>query len=167
MLLARFSWNQWSISRRFQNVQLTDAGAVGVDMTSLGRRLGLRRTVPIARTAAVDSPAIWGLWRPRLILPPGLADRLPHAQLEWVLLHELAHVRRYDLWAALFQRLVQIVYFFHPAVWLANWQIDRQREFACDDAALAAACGEGRDCASALVTVAEWASGAPPYPALA
>jgi beta-lactamase regulating signal transducer with metallopeptidase domain/Leucine-rich repeat (LRR) protein len=166
-LLARFSWIQWSTSQRFRNARLTDPAAIAIDMTSLGRRVGLRRTVPIATTPLVDSPVIWGLWRPRLIMPPGLADRLPHAQLEWVLLHELAHVRRYDLWIALFQRLVQIVYFFHPAVWLANWQIDRQREFACDDAALAATNAKSRDCAAALISVAEWASGASPRPAMA
>ncbi|HEV3340648.1 MAG TPA: M56 family metallopeptidase, partial [Pirellulales bacterium] len=166
VLVSRLTWVQWSTMRHLRGAQPIERQRLGVDVRSLGRRLGLRRAVSVATTSAIGSPVVWGLWRPRLLLPPGLADRLPPKQLEWVLLHELAHVRRGDLWIALVQRLVQIAYFFHPAVWLANWQIDRLREFACDDAALAAAGGTGRDCATALVSVAEWACGPSPQPAL-
>ncbi|HET6884344.1 MAG TPA: M56 family metallopeptidase [Pirellulales bacterium] len=166
LLLGRFGWVQRSTARRFRGLQPIAATDFCIDLAALGRRLGLRRPVPLLSSEAVGSPLVWSLWRPKLILPPGLRERLPPGQLEWALLHELAHVRRGDLWVALVQRLVQIAYFFHPAVWLANRQIDRQREFACDDAALAAASSSGRDCASALVSIAEWACGATPRSAL-
>ena len=65
-----------------------------------------------------------GLIRPHVLLPVGLAEELSPPQLRWVLLHELAHVRRGDLWVLLLQRVVQAVYFFNPAVWLANRFID-------------------------------------------
>ena len=94
----------------------------------------MRRAVPILASPAVASPAVWGLVRPRLIVPAGLTERLTPGQWRWVLLHELAHIRRGDLWIATLQRLVQVAYFFHPAVWLASRMIDVQREYACDDA---------------------------------
>ena len=137
-----------------------------LDAADLLRRMRIRRRIPIVESAALDSPAVWGLLRPRLIVPPGLTRRLSSEQLAWVLAHEFAHVRRGDLWVMLAQRWLQIAYFFHPAVWLANRMIDRQREYACDDLALAASQSRGRDCAGALLAVAEWACGRPPRPAL-
>ncbi|HVW39304.1 MAG TPA: M56 family metallopeptidase, partial [Pirellulales bacterium] len=122
--------------------------------------------MPVVVHAAVGSPAVWGVWRPRLILPADLAEQLTKSELTWVLLHELAHVRRGDLIVALVQRLAQIAYFFHPAVWLVNLAIDRQREFACDDAASAAAGCLPRECGAALVSVVERACGPAPVAAL-
>jgi internalin A len=132
----------------------------------LSRRLGMRRRLPILESSAVESPAVWGLLRARLIVPPGITARLRRDQLNWVLAHELAHVSRGDLWVVLAQRLLQIAYFFNPAVWLANRAIERQREYACDDAAFAAADCAGRECGSALVSVAAWVLQNSPQPAL-
>ena len=97
----------------------------------------------------VTSPAVGGLLRPTIVMPPDLDDGLTAKQLNWILLHELAHIRRGDLWVVLIQRVVGAAFFFHPAVHLVNWAIDQLREYACDDVALAAAhasrhsCGEG------------------------
>ena len=165
-LLARFAWEQWKWRRRFASAAVLDASVLPLDFAALSRRLGVRRRLLILESSAVESPAVWGLIRPRLIVPPGFVARLPRDQLAWVLAHELAHVRRGDLWVALVQRILQIVYFFHPAVWLANRAIDRQREYACDDAAFAAADCAGRECGSALVAVAALALGQSPQPAL-
>jgi beta-lactamase regulating signal transducer with metallopeptidase domain len=165
-LLIEFSRVQWKAARRFRTAEPASLTHLDIDAARLARRLRLRRPIAIATSDVVGSPVVWGLWRPQLILPKGLAGHLSRNQLEWVLLHELAHVRRGDLWLALIQRLAQIAYFFHPAVWLANWQIDRQRELACDDVALGAASASSRECASGLVSVAEWACGASPGLAL-
>lgn len=165
-LIVRFAWEQWKWRRRFAAASLLNISALPLDFTELSRRLGVRRRVPIVESSAIESPAVWGLFRPRLIVPPGFVARLPREQLAWVLAHELAHVRRGDLWVVLAQRLLQIVYFFHPAVWLANRAIDRQREYACDDAAFAAADCAGRECGSALVSVAAWVLENSPQPAL-
>jgi beta-lactamase regulating signal transducer with metallopeptidase domain len=89
------------------------------------------------------------------LLPPDLALQLTANQLTWVLLHELAHIRRADLVVALVQRVAQILYFFHPAVWLANWLIDQQREYACDDVALAACPFPRRDCGQGFLQIVE------------
>ncbi|HEV3023756.1 MAG TPA: M56 family metallopeptidase, partial [Pirellulales bacterium] len=165
-LIARFAWVQSDMARRLKIARRLDPKSLPFDFAELRGRMGLRREVRLATSEIVASPAVWGLWRPRLVLPPGLVEQLPRGQLAWVLSHELAHVRRGDLVVVLLQKLVQIVYFFHPAVWLANRLIDRQRECACDDAALAAAGCAGRECGAALVAVVERACGVPPIPAL-
>lgn len=165
-LLARLAWVHAKWRRRLADAKEIEVSALPLDAADLLRRMRIRRRIPIVESAALDSPAVWGLLRPRLIVPPGLSRRLSSEQLAWVLAHEFAHVRRGDLWVMLAQRCLQIAYFFHPAVWLANRMIDRQREYACDDLALAASQSRGRDCAGALVAVAEWACGRPPRPAL-
>ncbi|HEV3005667.1 MAG TPA: M56 family metallopeptidase, partial [Pirellulales bacterium] len=165
-LMARFAWVQSGMARRLKIARWLDPKSLPFDFAELRGRMGLRREVRLATSEIVASPAVWGLWRPRLVLPPSLVEHLPRGQLAWVLSHELAHVRRGDLYVVLLQKLVQIVYFFHPAVWLANWLVDRQRECACDDAALAVAACPGRECGTALVTVVERACGVPPLPAL-
>jgi len=119
---------------------------------------GLRRRVRFLATTEVDVPAAGGLFRSYVLVPEGLMAELSLEQRRFVLLHELAHIRRGDLWVALFQRLVGIAFFFHPLVWWANRIIDEQREFACDDAALAA-CGGRKACGEGFLSVVEWAQG--------
>jgi beta-lactamase regulating signal transducer with metallopeptidase domain len=161
VLLARFGWVQWRMWRRLREAQPLDPARLPIDFSALRRRAGVRRAVRLLVNRAVSSPAVWGLRRPCIVVPPGLLDRLKSNQLSWLILHELAHIRRGDLWVAALQRLVQIVYFFNPAVWLANWIIDRQREYACDDAALAACQCPRRDCGEALLSLVERASPSP------
>ena len=123
---------------------------------------GLRRTVPVLCCKDIASPAAFGLVRPVVLVPEHALVELSEEQLRWVILHELAHIRRGDLWIRLFQQLVQIAYFFHPAVWCSNAAIDRHRECACDDAALARCRPATREeCARAFLHLVERAQPAP------
>ena len=106
-------------------------------------------------TPWVSAPAVWGLWQHRLLVPPGMIETLPGEQLTWALLHELVHVRRGDTWVLLVQRLTQIVFFFHPAVWVANRAAEIFREFACDDASLALTDITRKDCGAGFLAIAE------------
>lgn len=124
----------------------------------LRKQAGLRRRVRFLATHEVEVPAAGGLLRSYVLLPEGLMDELTVEQRRFVLLHELAHIRRGDLWVSLFQRLVGMAFFFHPLVWWANRIIDEQREFACDDAALAA-CGGRKVCGQGFLSVVEWSQG--------
>jgi protocatechuate 3,4-dioxygenase beta subunit len=157
--LLAFGWAQaraaWLLGRARAD------GPAPVDLDELRRRAGVRQRVGLLVTPLVSSPAVWGLVRARVLLPPGLAEELSPRQLQWVLLHELAHIRRGDLWVALFQRVLQAVYFFNPAVWVANRLIDQQREFACDDAALAASALPRRECGAVFLTLVERADTGP------
>lgn len=129
-----------------------------VDVESLRRDAGVRRRVRFLETSAVDTPAAGGWFRPYVLVPQGLAPKLTPGALRWVLLHELAHIRRGDIVVAGVQRVVQILLFFHPLVWIANRLLDEQREFACDEAALRAARGVRRkECGAGFLSVVEWA----------
>ena len=129
-------------------------GWLPVDLEALRGAAGVRSSVRWAISPRLQSPAVGGLIRPTVVIPPDLDDGLTPDQLRWVLLHELAHVRRGDLWVVIAQRIAQAVFFFHPAVYLANWAIDQLREYACDDAALAACQSTSRrDCGEGFLTV--------------
>jgi internalin A len=158
VLLIRFGWTQWRIWVWCSRAEPLDPALLPMDLKELRRQARVRGSVRVLGTAGVPSPAVWGLLRPCLLVPPDLLRGLSPRQVTWLLLHELAHVSRGDLWVATLQRLLQIIHFFNPAVWLANWMIDRQREYACDDAALAACECPRRDCGEAFLSVVERAN---------
>ena len=139
---------QWAAVLR--TAQPVDPGRCRLDFGELKRRAGVSQSVPLLSCPQLSSPAVAGLLRPRVILPPALIKVLSTDQLRWVLLHELAHIRRRDLWLATFQQLVQIAHFFNPAVWAANWLVNRQREYVCDVAALAGSDVSRRQCGEAF-----------------
>ncbi|MEM9381690.1 MAG: M56 family metallopeptidase, partial [Planctomycetota bacterium] len=100
---------------------------------------------------------------PTLVLAPGATAALDERQLEWVVLHELAHVARRDLVVGAAQRVIQILWFFHPIAWLAGRDADELREAACDERALATSrAPDAASGARALVEVA--AHSAPALP---
>ena len=116
------------------------------------RRLAGGWTAPDVRLADVPAPQIVGLRRPVLLAPYAL--RLPTAQRDAVLLHELAHVRRGDFGWNLLQRLLLALLWFHPAAWALYGALSREREVCCD--ALAVRHGaSAAELARALVRLAE------------
>ena len=126
---------------------------------------GSPRRSAIVEDDAIAAPAVWGIARPTIILPRGIAVVLTAEQLRWVLLHELAHVRRRDLIVLTLQRFAAILHFFNPAIWIANRIIHQLREYACDDLALVAepaprrSSPERRSCGSCsmpIAAVAAW-----------
>jgi uncharacterized protein (TIGR03435 family) len=82
-------------------------------------------------------PGVVGLWRPVLLLPAGIEQRLDPRQLEAILAHELAHIRRRDNWTAAAHMFVEAVFWFHPLVWWIGARLVEERERACDEAVLA------------------------------
>ena len=105
-------------------------------LEDLARRLGLRRTVGIAQSVRVGVPMAVGYLRPLILLPGCVLTGLTAAQLEALLAHELAHIRRHDWLVNAFQLLVETVFFYHPAVWWLSRQIRQERENCCDDLAV-------------------------------
>jgi len=102
----------------------------------LARRLGMTRPVRLLRSAALDVPAAVGWLRPVVLLPVTALTGLSARQLEMVLAHELAHIRRYDFAVNLVQTLVETLLFYHPAVWWMSRVIRVEREHCCDDIAV-------------------------------
>jgi WD40 repeat protein/beta-lactamase regulating signal transducer with metallopeptidase domain len=168
VLLCRFVWAMVATNRLLRSAEPLRSGWVSIDLDALRRAVGLAVPVRWAVDPRLHSPAVGGLLRPSVVIPPDLCEGLAPKQLTWVLLHELAHVRRRDLWVVIGQRMAQAVFFFHPAVYLVNWIIDELREYACDDAALSACKTSRRDCGEGFLAVVERAAdrAAVPAPAL-
>ena len=81
-------------------------------------------------------PGVVGIWRPVLLLPDGLADRLSSAQLSAVIAHERSHIRSHDNFAAAVHMLVEALFWFHPLVWWMEGRLIDERERACDEEVL-------------------------------
>jgi len=121
------------------------------------RHSELRSPVRLKLTDHPLSPAVCGLFRPVILLPRSLVEQLPPAQLRAVLLHELLHLRRGDVWVNCAQALLQIAYWWHPLLWLANARIRRVREEAVDDAVMLALKEDADTYAPTLLEVAKLA----------
>ena len=91
---------------------------------------------PLARVGALQAPAAIGWLRPVVLVPAGALAGLPSAQIEALLLHELAHIRRHDYLVNILQSAVEAVFFYHPAVWWISSHIRAERELCCDDIAV-------------------------------
>ncbi|MFC1558097.1 TonB family protein [candidate division KSB1 bacterium] len=104
----------------------------------LAGTIGLKKAVPVyyMNLDKEYGPAVAGIFKPGIYLPKWMADKWTAPDIEPVLLHELAHIKRHDLIVNWIQIIVQVVYFFHPLVWAANWKIRKLREDICDDIAI-------------------------------
>jgi len=118
-------------------------------LSQLAARLGIRREVSLRIVEALASPITAGWWRPVVLMPAALVARMPPELLEALLAHELAHVRRHDFLVNLLQNLVEILLFYHPAVWWLSRRIRHERELVAD-AIAAGLTGEPRRLALAL-----------------
>src|ERR1700689_4887257 len=95
------------------------------------------RPVALCTSDLVHVPTAIGLVKPAVILPRWILHELSPQELKQILLHELAHLRRWDDWTNLAQKLIKALFFFHPAVWWIERQVSLEREMACDDAVVA------------------------------
>ncbi len=119
------------------------------------RRVGVRGQIAMKVSERSFSPAVCGLWRPMILVPASLLAELSPGNLRAVLLHELAHVKRADLWVNCLQTALQIIYFYNPLVWLANTMVRRVREQAVDEMVLVALGAEAGSYGPALIDIAE------------
>jgi hypothetical protein len=126
-------------------------------LTALARQaraLGLSITPAIAYCSRVVVPTVVGVFRPMLLLPFSFATGLAPEQVEALLAHELAHVRRLDPLVNVAQRAIEALLFFHPAVWFVSHRIRVEREHCCDDLVVGAG-ASATTYASSLVEVAK------------
>lgn len=126
-------------------------------VTQLCVRLGLRHP-PALLTAEVAGPFVVGTFRPAILLPAELT--VTGAEQEWVLVHELAHVKRRDLWWNFLPILTQVVFFFHPLVWLAHREWRFAQEMACDALTVRLTTARAADYGELLLRLATQRSGA-------
>ena len=120
-------------------------------------KMNIKRSIELRETARIVTPMVIGAFSPAVLLPIGLLSGLSTAQVEAILAHELAHIRRNDYLINLLQSFVEVVFFFHPAIWWLSERVRAEREHCCDDIALSV-CGDKMTLAHALVKVDEWQS---------
>ena len=118
-------------------------------LDELARRFGIVRRVTLGLVDDLGSPVTAGWWRPVVLVPASLVSGMPPHLLEALLAHELAHVRRFDYLVNLIQSAIEILLFYHPAVWWLSQRIRSEREQIADDLA-ASELGEPRRLALAL-----------------
>jgi uncharacterized protein (TIGR03435 family) len=126
----------------------------------LAARIGVRRGVRVLQTSIAVGPCVVGWLRPAILLPPAAAMGLSPQQLEAVLAHELAHIKRHDYLVNVAQVVVETLFFYHPVVWWVSKQIRVERELCCDDVAVRS-CGDAVGYARALTALARRSLGAP------
>jgi len=104
----------------------------------LAARIGISRRIGFLASTRVEVPCVVGCLRPVILLPIGMLAGIPTDQVEALLSHELAHIRRHDYLVNLLQRLAEAILFYHPAVWWVSSEIRREREHCCDNVAVSA-----------------------------
>ncbi len=133
--------------------------AVGAELyarcLALQRKMGLDRVIRYCECHRLDAPAVLGWFRPVVLLPVRALTGLTEEQIEAVIAHELAHIRRFDCFVNLFQISTETLLFYHPAVWWVSQRIRAEREHCCDDEAIAT-CGDAVNYARALTLMEEW-----------
>ncbi|HEY3055967.1 MAG TPA: M56 family metallopeptidase [Thermoanaerobaculia bacterium] len=122
--------------------------------TRLSDAFGLRAAVRLVVSNAVEVPSVVGWLKPVVLLPISSFSGLTTEQLEMVLAHELAHIRRHDFLVNALQSVIETLLFYHPAVWWLSHQIRIERENCCDDLAVSV-CGDAIQYARALAQLEE------------
>ena len=134
--------------------------ALEATLLELAETLQIRRAVRLYESALVGVPTVVGWLRPAILVPASALTGLTAQQLELILAHELAHVRRHDYLVNLVQSAAETLLFYHPAVWWVSHRMRVEREHCCDDLAVAA-CGSAVRYARALVDLEGLCADAP------
>ncbi|MBI5384561.1 MAG: M56 family metallopeptidase [Verrucomicrobia bacterium] len=125
------------LKRMIRRARRMEGGAWTELLSLLSEKLDLDRPVRLLETGSAAMPMTWGHWRP-VVLLPAEADAWPEERRCVVLLHELAHVKRWDCLPQILAWLACALFWFNPLVWVAAWRMRVERERACDDLVLAA-----------------------------
>ena len=123
--------------------------------SSLLERSGITRTVTLMESVLVKSPLLIGYLKPVILFPIGMATHLSIWEVEAILAHEIAHIRRHDFLVNILQCCVEVLFFYHPGVWIIGSIIRTERENCCDDLAIGLS-GDRVSLALALTHVEEW-----------
>jgi bla regulator protein blaR1 len=126
-------YGAWLLSSRLETTAEPITGYWYDQLAKLSNEIGLKSKVAIAQCETVGSPIILGFLKPVILLPVGMLNGLTTAEIETILVHELAHVRRQDYLINLIQSVIETVLFFNPFVWLISADIRTDRELCCDD----------------------------------
>jgi beta-lactamase regulating signal transducer with metallopeptidase domain len=162
LLLSARLMVSWIRARRLVRVGAQPASdELQLTAIRLSNALGLRSAVKLLQSASVEVPSVMGTIRPIILVPASALTGMTPEQIEMVLAHELAHIRRHDFLVNLLQAVVETLMFYHPAVWWMSRRVRVERENCCDDLAVAV-CGNPIQYARALTRLEELRASALP-----
>jgi len=144
----------WLIQRLRRSGLAQVPESVRSSLTRLSQRMGIRRQIELRVSGRISGPLAMGVFRSLILLPASTLTALNAEQLEVVLAHELAHIRRADYLWNMLQNMIETLFFLHPAVWWVSNKLRQQRELCCDDVALAC-CSDPLVYATALLRLEE------------
>ncbi|WP_260705570.1 M56 family metallopeptidase [Edaphobacter flagellatus] len=154
LLALRAVGGWWRLKLLQRDAAVAIPSAVQMSFEKVSGALRLTYPVILRVSTEVISPMVMGVWRASVILPMSVATSLPAEQLEAVLAHELAHIRRWDYLCNLLQTAIECLFFFHPAVWWISKRTRELREVCCDEIA-ARSCADPGIYAEALLQMEE------------
>ncbi len=105
-------------------------------LTSLKDKYAISRLVKIKESASISTPMVMGYIKPVILFPLGLVNQLTPQEVESILAHELAHVKRHDFLLNVLQMFIESIFYFHPGIWFISNKINMERENCCDDLAI-------------------------------
>jgi len=149
LLLVRLTVGWWRVRRLHRTALASELSSWQGRCEAIAHCVGVTRLVRVVESAYVDAPSVVGCLRPVILLPVAAMSGLTPTQVEAILAHELAHIRRHDFLVNLLQSIVETLLFYHPAVWWMSARVRAEREYCCDDVAVAFA-GDAVSYASAL-----------------
>ncbi len=159
------NFNLWRLVTRER--PLTDQDILDL-LEDCKSQMGIRTIMGVVITDKVKSPALFGFIRPRLLLPAGMIETLSREELRYVFLHELAHLKRHDIYVGYLSSLLQVLHWFNPLIWLAFYRMRADRELACDALVLARTqSGQAKDYGRTIVSLLERFSRSQRLPAMA
>jgi hypothetical protein len=126
---------------------------------------GIHKKISLGFSNHIQSPVLIGQIKPVILFPISLINRLSPEEVEFILLHELAHYARCDWWANMLQSIVEVIFYYHPAVYYLSRLIREEREKCCDEFAISTMGGHHLAYAKTLIKLQEWENN--PSPALA
>jgi beta-lactamase regulating signal transducer with metallopeptidase domain len=144
----------WRQLQRLRRQMVKQVPALKAKLQQLSNMLGIRKAVGLMESALVQVPTVVGHLKPVILLPASALTGLSSEQIEAILAHELAHIKRCDYLVNMLQTVVEILGFYHPAVWWVSHKIRVERENCCDDIAVSV-CSDRVCYAKALTTMEE------------
>jgi beta-lactamase regulating signal transducer with metallopeptidase domain len=136
LLWLRLLGGWWMVQRLRHRDVVLPGEAFQAQCATLSKKLKINALVRLLESPHVREPLTLGFWKPIVLFPTGMLLALSPAQVEALLLHELAHIRRYDYLINLFQLALETCFFYHPLFWLISRDARVRREFCCDDVVL-------------------------------
>jgi len=131
-------------------------------LNELAQKLGLTQQVKLMQSGIAQVPLVVGHFKPLILIPLGLINGLSNAEVEAILSHELAHIKRKDYLVNILQSFIEIIFFFNPAVLWVSQLIKTEREHCCDDLAIACV-NDRKNYVQALIVCQEFKQRAPAY----